>query len=96
MGLAFIVAYKRGWLFGRLFSVYLMAYGVFRFFTEYLRETPKFFDGLSGYQVLSIPMIFLGGAFFLKRTIAPPVGWSAFRNDITGAVAASATKGNHG
>src|SRR5205807_386296 len=30
-GICFVVMVRRGWLFGRLFSVYLMAYGVFRF-----------------------------------------------------------------
>ena len=32
----------------------------------------KFFGSLSGYQLLSLLMIALGAAFFLKRTIAHP------------------------
>ncbi len=82
VGVAFIIAVKRGWLFGRLFSVYLISYAVFRFFTECLRETPKFLDGLSGYQWLCLPMLILGAAFFLKRTIAPPGAWGQFRPEL--------------
>lgn len=80
IGVLFVVMVKRRLLFGRLFSFYLVAYGVFRFLTEFIRETPKFFGGLSGYQLLSVVMIALGGAFFLKRTFAPPSNWSEFRN----------------
>jgi len=79
IGLLFILFVKRGILFGRLFSLYLMAYGTFRFVTEFIRDTPKFSGGYSGYQVLSLIMIGLGSAFFLKRTLAPPLNWSGFR-----------------
>jgi prolipoprotein diacylglyceryltransferase len=37
-----------------LFAFYLVSYGVFRFFTEYLRETPKAYGGLSAYQIMSL------------------------------------------
>ncbi len=83
VGIAFLGMVKRGMLFGRLFSLYLMAYGGFRFVTEFVRETPKSFGGISGYQILSIVMIGLGAAFFLKRTLAPPDGWKEFRNPPT-------------
>ncbi|HLX70370.1 MAG TPA: prolipoprotein diacylglyceryl transferase family protein [Verrucomicrobiae bacterium] len=79
IGIFFIIAVKRRWLFGRLFSFYLVAYGIFRFLTEFIRETPKWYGGLSGYQLLSLVMIVLGGAFFLKRTLAPPSDWGDFR-----------------
>ncbi len=78
IGILFILMVKRRFLFGRLFSLYLVAYGVFRFGTEFLRDTPKFFGGFSGYQLLSLVMIVLGGAFFLKRTLAPPQTWNEF------------------
>jgi phosphatidylglycerol:prolipoprotein diacylglycerol transferase len=81
IGLAFVLMVKRGFFFGRLFSIYLMAYGTFRFATEFIRDTPKFFHGFSGYQVLSLVMIALGAAFFLKRTLAPPQGWGEFQPD---------------
>lgn len=79
IGIFFVIAVKRRWLFGRLFSFYLVAYGIFRFLTEFIRETPKWFHGLSGYQLLSLVMIVLGGAFLLKRTFAPPANWSDVR-----------------
>jgi phosphatidylglycerol:prolipoprotein diacylglycerol transferase len=81
IGIAFVLMVRRGFLFGHLFSIYLILYGAFRFATEYLRETPKFYAGLSGYHWLSLVMIALGVAFFLKRTFAPP-NWSGFRPDI--------------
>src|SRR5437868_7751782 len=37
VGLLFIFLLKRQILFGRLFSVYLILYGVFRFVTEFIR-----------------------------------------------------------
>ena len=79
VGVIFIFMAKREWLFGRLFSLYLVIYGVFRFLTEFVRDTPKFFHGLSGYQVLALAMIVIGGIFLIKRTIAPPPGWNRFR-----------------
>lgn len=84
IGIFFVIAVKRRWLFGRLFSFYLIAYGIFRFLTEFIRETPKWFDGFSGYQILSVAMVILGAAFFLKRTLAPPPGWGDFRDATTG------------
>jgi phosphatidylglycerol:prolipoprotein diacylglycerol transferase len=84
IGISFIVMVKRKVLFGRLFSLYLIVYGVFRFLTEFIRDTPKSFDGFSGYQLISVVMIILGGAFFLKRTLAPPAGWDQFRETTTG------------
>src|SRR5437899_1781521 len=41
IGILFLVMVRRGWLFGRLFSLYLVAYGAFRFLTEFVRDTPK-------------------------------------------------------
>ncbi|HWY74387.1 MAG TPA: prolipoprotein diacylglyceryl transferase family protein [Verrucomicrobiae bacterium] len=79
IGGIFVLMVRRGLLFGRLFSLYLVVYGAFRFVTEFFRETPRFYGGFSGYQILSLVMIALGAAFFLKRTIAPPASWSQFR-----------------
>lgn len=74
-GFTFLFLLRKGLLFGRLFSVYLIAYGVFRFLSEPLRETPKLFGSFSGYQLLCMVMIFLGAAFLLKRTLRPPAAW---------------------
>lgn len=78
VGLSFIVLLRRGLLFGRLFSVYLIAYGGFRFGIEFLRETPKTFGGLSAYQGLCFVMIALGAAFLIKRTFWPSEAWKRF------------------
>ena len=79
IGLVFIYCVKRRVLFGHLFSVYLIVYGLFRFFTEPLRLTPKTFSGYSGYQVLAVVMIFLGSGFLLKRIFFPAVAGSGAR-----------------
>jgi len=83
IGILFIVMVKRKIFFGRLFSFYLIIYGMFRLLTEFIRDTPKFFGGFSGYQLISLVMIALGAAFFLKRTVAPPPGWNNFRDATT-------------
>ena len=79
VGVLFIFLLKRQILFGRLFSLYLILYGVFRFGTEFIRDTPKFPGGFSGYQVLALLMILLGTAFLLKRTLVQPESWQDFR-----------------
>jgi len=73
VGSLFIIMVRRDWMPGRLFSLFLILYGVFRFSTEFLRETPKLYRPFSGYQVLSIVAILLGTAFMLGRAgVAPP------------------------
>jgi len=68
VGLAFIWCVKKRIARGQLFSIFLILYGVFRFCTEFIRETPKLYGGwLSGYQVLSLMAIVLGAAFLLAR-----------------------------
>ena len=52
MGFLLIALWRRQILFGRLFALYLLSYGVFRFLTEFLRETPKAFGGMSAYQIM--------------------------------------------
>jgi phosphatidylglycerol:prolipoprotein diacylglycerol transferase len=75
-GLVFLVMVKRGWFFGRIFSLYLVVYGVFRFFSEITRETPKNFGGYSAYQGFALLMILLGIGFLIKRTWWPPAIWN--------------------
>jgi phosphatidylglycerol:prolipoprotein diacylglycerol transferase len=68
VGAAFILIVKHNAGRGRLFSIYLILYGTFRFLTEFLRETPKLYAGwLSGYQVLSLIAIALGAVFLIAR-----------------------------
>ncbi len=97
IGVLFLLLVKEGRLFGRLFSLYLVVYGVFRFLTEFIRDTPKFFGNYSGYQLLALLMIGLGAAFFLKRTLAPPPGWNEFRiQKQAPQTAAAALEASHG
>ena len=68
---AFIVMERKRLLRGRLFSVYLVAYGVFRFATEPLRATPKPLDGFSVYQAFCVLLVVVGVAGILRRTLSP-------------------------
>lgn len=52
---------------GQLFHIYLMAYGIFRFFHEFLRDTPRIIGPISGYQIAALGIFILGGAGFVKR-----------------------------
>lgn len=82
-GALFLFMCKRRICFGRLFSLYLMLYGLFRFSSEQIRETPKDFGGFSAYQLLSIVMFFLGLAFFLRRTLKRPMAWDQLPSPVT-------------
>jgi phosphatidylglycerol:prolipoprotein diacylglycerol transferase len=75
VGIAFVYMVRKKILFGRLFALYLIIYGIFRAFTEELRATPKDWFGFSAYQWLSLLMIGLGAAFFIKRTYWQPIQW---------------------
>ena len=79
MGFLLIALWRRHLLFGRLFAFYLASYGVFRFFTEYLRETPKAYGDLSAYQIMSLAMIVAGGAALIARTVRQPVEWERWK-----------------
>lgn len=52
---------------GQLFHLYLIAYGLFRFAHELVRDTPRVLLGYSGYQVLSLALVVLGAARFWQR-----------------------------
>ena len=52
---------------GQLFHLYLIAYGTFRFFHEFLRDTPAILGPLSGYQIASLAIMALGVAGFAHR-----------------------------
>jgi len=52
---------------GQLFHIYLMAYGTFRFFHEFLRDTPQILGPISGYQIAALAVALLGLAGFLNR-----------------------------
>jgi phosphatidylglycerol:prolipoprotein diacylglycerol transferase len=52
---------------GQLFHIYLMAYGFFRFFHEFLRDTPHIVGPFSGYQFAAAGVAMLGAAGFVRR-----------------------------
>jgi phosphatidylglycerol:prolipoprotein diacylglycerol transferase len=68
IGLFFVSLVRRGALKGRVFALYLVLYGAFRFATEFLRETPKHALGISVYQYLSVLMIAIGALGLLLRS----------------------------
>jgi phosphatidylglycerol---prolipoprotein diacylglyceryl transferase len=67
-GITFMVLVRRGILKSRIFATYLIVYGVFRFFTEFIRETPRVAAGYSVYQFWCVLMIALGIASFVARS----------------------------
>ena len=52
---------------GQLFHIYLMAYGTFRFFHEFLRDTPQIIGPFSGYQLAALGVAALGSVGFILR-----------------------------
>jgi len=56
-----LVMNRVGLLRDRLFFLYLLSYGLFRFAHEFMRDTPKVWLGFSGYQGISLVMVVLGG-----------------------------------
>jgi prolipoprotein diacylglyceryltransferase len=56
IGVTFVWMVRRRVLAGRVFALYLIVYGLFRFVTEPLRETPKPLAGLSVYQALAVSL----------------------------------------
>lgn len=51
------------------FHLYLLGYGVFRFLHEFLRDTPKPFMGLSGYQIACLVILLVATIAFRKRHV---------------------------
>jgi phosphatidylglycerol:prolipoprotein diacylglycerol transferase len=67
----------RGWLRGNLFHVYLMAYGLFRFGHEFLRDDTRWVGALGGYHVLALAIAALGATRFASRRWAMLAGRTA-------------------
>jgi phosphatidylglycerol:prolipoprotein diacylglycerol transferase len=65
---------SRSKLAGQHFHVYLISYGLFRFAHEFLRDTPRTEEGVSGYQLLALGLAAFGAAAFVRRRrgAAPP------------------------
>lgn len=58
---------------GQHFHLYLIGYGLFRFFHEFLRATPRLAGNYSGYQIAALAVATLGIVGFLRRRDAPNV-----------------------
>ena len=79
-GYALLVLWRRQILFGRLFALYLAAYGVFRFLTEFIRDTEKPYGGLSAYQLMSLGMIVAGSVALYLRSRRQPQSWDRWKS----------------
>ena len=55
------------WQTGQHFHLFLLAYGLFRFFHEFMRATPKPFAGLSGYQLIALATAVAAGMAYKCR-----------------------------
>jgi len=84
-GWALLRMWRRKILFGRLFALYLAAYGAFRFATEFIRDTAKPFAGLSAYQWMALAMVVAGATAICLRTRRQPESWRRWDADALGA-----------
>ena len=80
MGFLMLALCRRQILFGRLFALYLVGYGAFRFLIEFIRETEKPYAGLSAYQLLCILMVIAGAISLVTRTLHQPESWKKWRS----------------
>lgn len=65
---ATVIILRRQRLFaGQHFHLYLMGYGVFRFFHEFMREEPHLIGPITGYQLAAFAVAALGAAGFVRR-----------------------------
>lgn len=66
-----LIAWRAGWQRGQRFNIYLMAYGVFRFAHEFLRDDVRWTTWLGGYHVVALATALVGAALYLQRQRAP-------------------------
>ncbi len=66
-----LAIFRAGALRGRLFALYMMVYGAFRFVIEGLRETRKLPSGLSVYQLFAVALLVAGALSFAWYSRAP-------------------------
>jgi phosphatidylglycerol:prolipoprotein diacylglycerol transferase len=66
LGVFLFLRHKRA-LAGQHFHLYLIAYGLFRFVHEFLRDEPRLFGNFSGYQIAALAVTGLGIWGFLRR-----------------------------
>lgn len=66
LGVILILRWRRI-LPGQHFHIYMMAYGIFRFAHEFLRDTPQIIGPISGYQIAAFGVAGLGAVGFVLR-----------------------------
>ncbi|AKF09137.1 prolipoprotein diacylglyceryl transferase [Sandaracinus amylolyticus] len=81
LGVVFVVLLRRGVLRGRLFAIHLLAYGVFRFGVEPLRDSREYLLSLSAYQLFALAMIACGVFGLVRRLPAPQTVSTTERSD---------------
>ena len=62
-----LVAARNAWMTTQRFNLYLMSYGVFRFFHEFWRDDHHWFDGFGGYHATALAVFVLGVWMFVRR-----------------------------
>ncbi|EEF62414.1 prolipoprotein diacylglyceryl transferase [Pedosphaera parvula] len=67
----FFLLRRRQKLNGQHFHIYLMAYGIFRFMHEFVREEPHILGPMSGYQIAALAVFALGMMGFIRRQHQP-------------------------
>jgi phosphatidylglycerol---prolipoprotein diacylglyceryl transferase len=67
IGVLLMALARRRVLHGRLFALYLVAYGVYRFLSEFIRETPHVLAGYSVYQAFCVLMVLAGAVTLALR-----------------------------
>jgi phosphatidylglycerol:prolipoprotein diacylglycerol transferase len=55
---------------GQLFHLYLIAYGLFRFTHEFVRDTPQVLGPISGYQMIALGVAGFGALAYCRRARA--------------------------
>jgi phosphatidylglycerol:prolipoprotein diacylglycerol transferase len=66
--LVVLIALRRTWgATGQLFHVYMIAYGLYRFAAEFMRERTVLCGGLDAYQVTALCVLALGAYRYAAR-----------------------------
>jgi phosphatidylglycerol:prolipoprotein diacylglycerol transferase len=72
---------------GQVIGAYMFLYGVARYFLEFLRDDPErgsvFGGAMSGTQLISIFLVLIGGALWLRRKKAPEAESAALSHKIS-------------
>lgn len=69
MGFVLWRLYRSNRFKGHLFAIFAVFYGLFRFLTEFIRDTQKAFWGLSAYQWFAIGLLLAGlASLWLRRS----------------------------